>query len=38
MAFYNAVGPQAMTKYQFGIEIARKFGLRESLIAPAIRR
>ena len=31
---YNAVGPQAMTKYQFGIEIARKFGLRESLIAP----
>ena len=31
---YNAVGPQAMSKYQFGVEIARKFGLRESLIAP----
>ncbi|HTP02101.1 MAG TPA: SDR family oxidoreductase [Anaerolineales bacterium] len=31
---YHAVGPQAMTKYQFGVEIARKFGLRSSLIAP----
>jgi dTDP-4-dehydrorhamnose reductase len=31
---YNAVGPQAMSKYQFGMEIARKFGLHESLIAP----
>jgi dTDP-4-dehydrorhamnose reductase len=31
---YNVVGPQAMSKYQFGVEIARKFGLRESLIAP----
>jgi dTDP-4-dehydrorhamnose reductase len=31
---YNAVGPQAMSKYQFGVEIARKFGLRENLIAP----
>lgn len=30
---YNAVGPQAMSKYQFGVEIARKFGLRDSLIA-----
>jgi dTDP-4-dehydrorhamnose reductase len=31
---YHAVGPQAMTKYQFGIEIARRFGFRESLISP----
>ncbi len=31
---YHVVGPQAMSKYQFGVEIARKFGLRESLIAP----
>ena len=31
---YNAVGPQAMSKYQFGVEIARKFGLQESLISP----
>jgi dTDP-4-dehydrorhamnose reductase len=31
---YHAVGPQAMSKYQFGVEIARKFGLREGLISP----
>jgi dTDP-4-dehydrorhamnose reductase len=31
---YNAVGPQAMSKYQFGVEIARKFGLQEGLISP----
>ncbi len=31
---YHVVGPQAMSKYQFGIEIARKFGLNESLISP----
>jgi dTDP-4-dehydrorhamnose reductase len=31
---YHAVGEQAMSKYQFGVEVARKFGLRESLIAP----
>ncbi len=31
---YHVVGPQAMSKYQFGIEIARKFGLRDSLISP----
>ena len=24
---YHVVGPQAMSKYQFGVEIARKFGL-----------
>lgn len=31
---YHVVGPQAMSKYQFGVEIARKFNLRESEIAP----
>jgi dTDP-4-dehydrorhamnose reductase len=31
---YHAVGPQAMSKYQFGVEIARKFGLQESGISP----
>ena len=31
---YHMVGPQAMSKYQFGVEIARTFGLREDLISP----
>ena len=31
---YHVVGPQAMSKYQFGVEIARAFGLREGLISP----
>ena len=31
---YHVVGPQAMSKYQFGLEVARKFGLSESLISP----
>ncbi len=31
---YHVVGEQAMSKYQFGVEVARKFGLKESLIAP----
>jgi len=31
---YHAVGAQAMSKYQFGVEIARKFGLKESHISP----
>jgi dTDP-4-dehydrorhamnose reductase len=31
---YHVVGAQAMNKYQFGVEVARKFGLRESLILP----
>ncbi len=31
---YHVVGPHALSKYQFGVEIARKFGLRESLISP----
>jgi dTDP-4-dehydrorhamnose reductase len=31
---YHVVGAQAMNKYQFGVEVARTFGLNESLIAP----
>jgi dTDP-4-dehydrorhamnose reductase len=31
---YHVVGAQAMSKYQFGVEIARTFGLSEDLIAP----
>jgi len=31
---YHVVGAQPMNKYQFGVEVARKFGLNESLIAP----
>jgi dTDP-4-dehydrorhamnose reductase len=31
---YHLVGVQAMSKYQFGVEIARKFKLRESEISP----
>ena len=31
---YHVVGRQAMNKYQFGVEIARRFGLEESLISP----
>lgn len=31
---YHVVGPHAMSKYQFGVEIARKFRLKESDITP----
>jgi dTDP-4-dehydrorhamnose reductase len=31
---YHLVGPQAMSKYQFGVEIARRFRLREGEISP----
>lgn len=31
---YHLVGPQAMSKYQFGVELARKFKLKESGISP----
>ena len=31
---YHLVGTQAMSKYQFGVEIARKFSLKESDISP----
>jgi dTDP-4-dehydrorhamnose reductase len=31
---YHVVGAQPMSKYQFGVEVARKFGLEESLIVP----
>ncbi len=33
---YHVVGPQAMTKYQFGVEIARRFGLPDRLISPQL--
>jgi dTDP-4-dehydrorhamnose reductase len=31
---YHVVGAQAMSKYQFGVEVAKGFGLREDLISP----
>lgn len=31
---YHVVGAQPMNKYQFGIEVARRFGLNENLITP----
>jgi dTDP-4-dehydrorhamnose reductase len=31
---YHLVGPQAMSKYQFGVEIARKFQFNDGDIAP----
>ena len=31
---YHVVGAQPMNKYQFGVAVARKFGLDESLISP----
>jgi len=31
---YHLVGTQTMSKYQFGVEIARKFGFDENLVAP----
>ncbi|HSM72086.1 MAG TPA: SDR family oxidoreductase [Anaerolineales bacterium] len=31
---YHVVGPQPMNKYQFGVEVAKKFGLNENLISP----
>jgi dTDP-4-dehydrorhamnose reductase len=31
---YHVVGAQPMSKYQFGVEVARKFELKESLIDP----
>jgi dTDP-4-dehydrorhamnose reductase len=31
---YHVLGGNPMSKYQFGLEVARKFGLRESLIEP----
>ena len=33
---YHLVGPQSMTKYQFGVEIARQFGLPARLISPQL--
>ena len=31
---YHVVGAQRMNKYQFGVDVARTFGLRENLISP----
>ena len=31
---YHVVGSQAIDKYRFGLEVARRFGLQESLISP----
>jgi len=31
---YHVVGAQPMSKYQFGLKVAQKFGLEESLISP----
>ncbi len=31
---YHAVGPQAISKYMFGVELARKFGFNQNLISP----
>jgi dTDP-4-dehydrorhamnose reductase len=31
---YHVVGPRPMSKYRFGLEVARRFGLREDLISP----
>ena len=31
---YHVVGTQPMSKYQFGVEVARRFGLDETLISP----
>jgi dTDP-4-dehydrorhamnose reductase len=31
---YHLVGTQSMSKYQFGVELSRKFGLKESEILP----
>jgi dTDP-4-dehydrorhamnose reductase len=31
---YHVLGAQAISKYQFGVAIAQRFGLRENLISP----
>jgi dTDP-4-dehydrorhamnose reductase len=31
---YHVVGPQSMSKYQFGVEVARRFNLKEGGISP----
>jgi dTDP-4-dehydrorhamnose reductase len=31
---YHVVGAQPMSKYQFGLEVAQRFELREDLISP----
>ena len=31
---YHAVGPEALTKYDFGVRLARRFGFDETLVHP----
>jgi dTDP-4-dehydrorhamnose reductase len=33
-SLYHVMGAQPMSKYQFGVEVAQTFGLREDLISP----
>lgn len=35
---YHAVGAEAMSKYEFGVRLARRFGLDEGLIRPTLIR
>lgn len=34
MGLYHAVGSEALTKYEFGVKIARQFGFDEGLVRP----
>jgi dTDP-4-dehydrorhamnose reductase len=33
---YHCVGPQSMSKYDFGVSIARRFGFEETMVIPAL--
>jgi dTDP-4-dehydrorhamnose reductase len=33
---YHVIGSQAIDKYRFGLELARRFGLQENLISPLL--
>ena len=33
---YHAVGSQPLSKYQFGVQVARRFGFDESLVIPTL--
>ncbi len=35
---YHVVSPEAMSKYEFGVRLARRFGLDERLIQPTLIR
>ena len=34
LGLYHAVGSEALTKYEFGLRIARQFGFDEGLVQP----